>query len=608
MSVANQGAPFGALTPSSAGGFKPLDNLNAVVALTAVTNQTGATRTWSIASGALIANGTPSVDDTIAITCSHAGGSVILTIASIADGYSVSTDAELVTAITATASSGTGIYLRPGAYTFDNGGAAASGVFNAQDRTTNPTTVQSHTTDNKAVFSDSTCRLNGSDFWTFKDFDFTGSSTWTGISGGGPNVFDDYNGCNNVTFDNITITGPVYSDAILDDATPDTDGIPYPIPFNFGQINTHSISVKNCTLTNVWEFGDFIMSGTMEITNNTVVRWYFDGLRMIAPSGGGTPGAKVISDLHLSSNVAVYDELGGSAPHPDGIQAFNDSGGSNYSIDDLLVKNCVIMAGGRRNNNAQGFLTQSTFKNLAIVECLIIPNGSPHGITFETDSDGILISNVTIGVYSGSGSPWIRLYNQQGQVIVNSTVFPVYSVLSNTGDYELDQVNNNTGGTDMSLLYQNPDNQTTIAGALAGYAPIVSGALDTGIIGALTTSGAWRGLAYPPRQAAVPTLTPAAKSLIVNYSEPVDDGGGTSPTYDLRYRLTSGGAGSAFTETTGISSTQSITGLTALASYDVQTRKVTSAGDGLWSVLLAASTLSTTITRSQAATSALLIA
>ena len=66
--VSAQDAEFGALTLASAGGWQPVDDNGTHVSLASVDDQTGATRTWSISSGYLIANGTPDVDDTIDLT------------------------------------------------------------------------------------------------------------------------------------------------------------------------------------------------------------------------------------------------------------------------------------------------------------------------------------------------------------------------------------------------------------------------------------------------------------------------------------------------------------------------------------------------------------
>lgn len=114
--VSNQPASFGALTLAGAGGFKPLDSEGAEVDLVAVTDQTGASNTWSIASGRLVCDAPPAGDDDLVVTCSHAGGSVEITIALVADTYSALTNETEIDAVFDTIGTGGGVtvLLRPG--------------------------------------------------------------------------------------------------------------------------------------------------------------------------------------------------------------------------------------------------------------------------------------------------------------------------------------------------------------------------------------------------------------------------------------------------------------------------------------------------------------
>ena len=114
-----QTADFGALTLASAGGFKPLDSNDAEVNLTAITDAGTGTRTWSISSGALIANGTPGVDDGRILVCTGSDANTYtITINSQADTYSARTVAEMeaVNALGTSTLDNKTLRLRPGLY------------------------------------------------------------------------------------------------------------------------------------------------------------------------------------------------------------------------------------------------------------------------------------------------------------------------------------------------------------------------------------------------------------------------------------------------------------------------------------------------------------
>lgn len=94
-------ANFGANTLAGAGGFAPLDEVGNPITLTGVVSQTGATRTWSISNGRLIANGTPDVDAGKSIVVSTASGNKTLVVAVDAGAWDVTTGAELLAAVDA---------------------------------------------------------------------------------------------------------------------------------------------------------------------------------------------------------------------------------------------------------------------------------------------------------------------------------------------------------------------------------------------------------------------------------------------------------------------------------------------------------------------------
>lgn len=126
QTVQNQSIDYGGLTIASAGGAKALSNAGAEVSFVSVDNQGGATRTWSVSSGRLIASGTPGVDNGIQLLCTTALGQITVTIVSsgtdangnnLSVGRSVSNVDELKSAVAAaTLAYNDCILLRTGDY------------------------------------------------------------------------------------------------------------------------------------------------------------------------------------------------------------------------------------------------------------------------------------------------------------------------------------------------------------------------------------------------------------------------------------------------------------------------------------------------------------
>jgi len=111
--VSSQTAAFRASTLAGAGGWRPLTASGARVDLATVDDQTGATRTWSISGGRLIANGTPGVDDgkTLTLTTT-AGDSFTATIDASVAGCTVLNNTECKAASEALGGVGTEVEYR----------------------------------------------------------------------------------------------------------------------------------------------------------------------------------------------------------------------------------------------------------------------------------------------------------------------------------------------------------------------------------------------------------------------------------------------------------------------------------------------------------------
>lgn len=95
--VTQQVAPFGANTFAGTGGFRPVNEAGTdELPVLSVIDQAGATRTWSVSDGRLVADGTPDVDNGKVITISTSEGNIACTINTIADAHSVASLVELM--------------------------------------------------------------------------------------------------------------------------------------------------------------------------------------------------------------------------------------------------------------------------------------------------------------------------------------------------------------------------------------------------------------------------------------------------------------------------------------------------------------------------------
>jgi len=201
--ISDQNAPFGALTLASAGGWKPVDSSGDEVDLVSVDDQTGATRTWSISSGRLIANGTPGVDDTVELLLTTALGQFTATIDAEADTYSFKDATELaaIIALGVGTVSGKTFKGRKGDYTWTDSTLDSRSF-------TSETTVTSHDLNNrvrwiigsKQLVAATNLTLTGMDF----DAPFTVGVSDASASGNGLNIKGT---CNGLKITNNRFTG-----------------------------------------------------------------------------------------------------------------------------------------------------------------------------------------------------------------------------------------------------------------------------------------------------------------------------------------------------------------------------------------------------------------
>jgi len=258
--VLAQNADFGALTPLGEGGFKPYNVSNNTVDLLSVDDQTGATRTWSInGSGALVADGTPDVDDGLQITCSYAGGSVVLTVNSIASAYSSATTAEVVSSVTA-AVSGDSVIMR----------ASLTGE---------ETTLTLITATGVTLTAELSCKpqkitLTGTTGLLIDSVDFEDLNAASAAPSSANSMLVIQTGADGVTASACTFNGK----------SPEGYGKYLPAIY---VIDSDGVTIDSCTADSVFRIvtaqdcGDGTLGNAVQITNNTVTNFVEQAVRCL---------------------------------------------------------------------------------------------------------------------------------------------------------------------------------------------------------------------------------------------------------------------------------------------------------------------------------------
>ncbi len=518
------------------------------------------------------------------------------------DSQTASTSAEMWLAIVNSgALSHSTLKLRPGDYDFDvkvvgfNDGTAPSteypeGPFYYQNNSSNPFTITSQDLTNRARFLDCRASFRNANGFTLKSVDWEIRRTYFDTVSVGAYFASDatFNSggviATNILFDDVTFTGPDpaldYLGGDLTDGTTIVGNMSLPTGLNFTGTSSTGIRVKNCRFKNVSYGINLVLNGTTEVTDTSVETYYIDAYRFIAPpSSVRVAGDKLIARISALDCIGLYEEDGNSDIHPDGVQFFNGSG-TGQRIDDLVMKQVAINPGALRNDAHQGGFSQVAFRNAVFHECLWTVKASTHGFSlYSPASTGVQISSCTMADHGLSTGAYVRLISQVEPInMYDCIITGEITETSSTGDYELIQSNNQTLAVH-STQFDGPASPATIADLYTTFTPKSGSTAATNNQGALGSDGAWRGRAYRPMMADAPGLTPASTQITVVRAVPSDDGGSTVSSYDLRWRTSSGGA---WTEVTGISASQVISGLTNSTEYEVQTAAVNSRGRGLW--------------------------
>lgn len=318
--VSSQTIDYGALTLASSGGAQAVTSVGGLVDFVSVTSQVGATRTWSVSGGRLIANGTPAVDDGIVLVCVVSGGaSINVTLHSVANAYSFASNAD-ITAILAIAAATT-----------------AGKSFLARTATYTSITV------NKTWASDTTFGKHSGAAPIFQHFDINGAThaIFNAIeayldSAAVTSMFDVYGTADAITISGCTIHAK-YFDPSVNWGAPTTKMVGIDVASTVG-----TVVVENNTLYNLYRGVKSLIATSIIIDNNVIYNVASDGI-VCAGSGTGAFSTTIITDNQISN---VY----GTDPddHGDMIQFIGSSGNTgDWTVTvsrNMLVQTSILVA------------------------------------------------------------------------------------------------------------------------------------------------------------------------------------------------------------------------------------------------------------------------
>lgn len=300
--VLAQTADFGALTLAGAGGFKPVDSNGDEVGLTGVTDQTGATRTWSVSGGRLVADGTPDVDDGVAITCSHAGETVVLTVSTEVDTYDFARQADwdAVMAFPASTLSSKTVKARPDANITYGGSELSRKSFTA------PLVITSRDASKKGVFD--RIWIRSCPNVTLDGLRVTNQSATTLVA-----LINDQSGCHDIIVQNCELAG-IYKDPNGDYSASGSYGSNSMGVVTNGAGNSN-ISILSNVVEDVEKGFNISAVGFVRIQGNDIHRFYADTCQISWP---GESVAVEFSWNTASQPIGRSDDA--DNPHVDFIQ------------------------------------------------------------------------------------------------------------------------------------------------------------------------------------------------------------------------------------------------------------------------------------------------
>jgi hypothetical protein len=523
-------AEFGALTPALAGGWRPTTALGDEIELVSVFSQTGCTRTWSIVDGALVANGTPDVDNTKTVVVTTVlGNNVSTTIATTATAWSVRTPTELSAALGYSASSALTIFMRPVTFDIQTGTATVTlsgtprvvGRFYNRNYSAAPShrKVTKHPSQVKRWRATKTSYVNGTQYLWLDEVDF-----WNEDPGGRQHITHQSGVCNFLKITNFSCSAPDIDTAILNDPTrwPAYPTVPMTNGFYLPAETCTNIWLENGVFKNCYSPINLSTGGNLRLLNLTIDTFYFDGFRLF-PNGDKAP--KLVKDLRIINCWAIYDEQGTTgAVHPDSIQPQGGTG----TVQNVVYSNIEIFKGPLRGNNL------SCYQGTASVDRAVFWNflGNSFSIpgAFLSNGSELIIGNSVFQNGSGSGAAYIRLggppghatWKISGEIMIFNT-----AAVANTGSALM--INQNSEVNDFVTPTRSNCVDANGASDLVPYfndvylVPTTVAELRTKYtanpgqtVGPLDEAGAWRSEDFPPLPGGNPVT--GASSLVLAHA------------------------------------------------------------------------------------------
>lgn len=525
-------AEFGALTPALAGGWRPTTALGDEIELVSVVSQTGCTRTWSIVDGALVANGTPDVDDTKTVVVTTVlGGNVSVTIATTATAWSVRTPTELGAALGYSASSALTIFMRPVTFDIQTGTATVSlsgtpqvvGRFYQRNYSTAPShrKVTKHPSQVKRWRATKTSYVNGTQYLWLDEVDF-----WNEDPGGRRHLTYQSGVCNFIKITNFSCSAPDIDPAILNDPTrwPAYPTVPMTNGFNIPSELCTNIWLENGTFKNCFSPLNLSTGGNLRLLNLTIDTFYYDGIRLF-PSGDKAP--KLVKDIKVFNCFAIYDEQGTTGSvHPDTIQPQGGTG----QVENAVYMNVEMFKGGTRGNNLSGYQGTGSTRRTVLWNWVGNNYGIWNGV--GTNCTDLIIGNCVFQNGEGSGLAYIRLGGPAGststvyKAVGENMIFNTAAVAATGSAY---QINRNTEVADfVTPTISNCVDANGVADLVPYFndvylTPLVPADLRTKYaskpgqtVGPLDEAGDWRSEDFPPLPGGDPVT--GASSLLLAHA------------------------------------------------------------------------------------------
>jgi len=635
VTVSDQNARFLDATVAGDGGWQPVDSNGNRVGLASVDDQTGATRTWSIASECLVANGTPAVDDAQALVLTTTTGqqfTATVTIPGDVSGYSCRNGYDIDAAVTAHAAGSDAartIELRPGVSITDgfNGTGAAGqmdgATFLSRGFSAKPLTVTSEDTGNKATIYNYRARVQGSDSIYFRYLNFAQSDDhdWTDweanaqvfIHDGGSattnNIraqYCDFQGRSGTALNATILADKAVSTAwnLYDwfagygpTATDVSAALNLPSPIFLGAA-TASV-IENCTGSRLYSGPVWQMKGTVSVQDNDFSDLYYDGYLYTADTTTDA-GIKTVTD-NTVGRIFGARAAEGAGPHGDAMQ-FNAVSGylSNATIDGLVAYMGSYGVDSNGDDFQGPFASNGNTVDTVVFRRCVLAIQTLHGISFN-HAINVVVDQCTImeqdpgNPIGQSLKPQIRLGagtggTSSGVIHIRDCII-ASSSNSIVGDAEVTSEGNVfSANGDVSTYYDGPFDPDSRAATIAAFTPKVGSAIAN--IGAVTTAGALRTGNRPPAASPSPSLAVDGTTITVTVDDTIWDGGSAVTSQDIRYSTD----GSNWTTVTGVTSPHDLTGLSGSTEYFIQTRDVNAVGNGPWSASASDTTVGADVT------------